>query len=136
MLNPLPVPTSRLPDAATTTAPVPAKLNACPTSPGLKPTLAVPELLSTISLALPSPGHQLTNPCGGFTHAAESRLGIIETAHANANIAIMYRFINRLSSLLPKQLGLLSFSVPDISWAYRSNPFYHALPIPSNFFSF
>src|SRR5437764_5255593 len=49
---------------------IPSKLNACPTSPGAKvvPPCSVPRLPSQISLALPSPGHQLTMPGGGGTH--------------------------------------------------------------------
>ena len=49
---------------------IPSKLNACPTSPGAKvvPRCSVPGLPSQISLALPSPGHQLTMPGGGGTH--------------------------------------------------------------------
>src|SRR6266568_9347295 len=49
---------------------IPSKLNACPTSPGAKvvPPCSVPGLPSQISLALPSPGHQLTMPGGGGTH--------------------------------------------------------------------
>src|SRR6266571_7686217 len=49
---------------------IPSKLNACPTSPGAKvvPRCSVPGLPSQISLALPSPGHQLTMFEGGGTH--------------------------------------------------------------------
>src|SRR5262252_1620974 len=45
---------------------VPAKLKACPTLPGVKlmPLSTVPSAPPTLSLALPSPGHQLTNPAG------------------------------------------------------------------------
>src|ERR1041385_1254377 len=47
------------------------KLNACPTSPGanVAPPWSVPGLPSQISLALPSPGHQLIMPAGGAAHA-------------------------------------------------------------------
>src|SRR5258707_7487508 len=47
---------------------LPSKLNACPTSPGAKvaPPSSVPELPPTRSLAVPSPGHQLTRQdCAG-----------------------------------------------------------------------
>src|SRR5580765_4969750 len=135
MVNPFPAPTSRLAEAATTTAPVPAKLNACPTSPGLKPTLAVPELLPTMSLPLPSPGHQLTKPDGGFMHEAISRTGRSKTTDAKASIAIMYRFINRLSSFFPNTVTSLNFPF-RISWAYRSGPFITSSRSRPTFFPF
>src|SRR5437016_723911 len=50
-----------------TNAATPSKLNACPTMPlaNVAPFWSVPLLPSAISLALPSPGHQLTSPAGG-----------------------------------------------------------------------
>src|SRR5262245_38268527 len=74
MLNPLLNPAFKLGDAATETPPVHAKLNASPTAPRLKPTPlpTVAGLLPVTSLPFPSAGHQLTNPCGGFTHAPKS----------------------------------------------------------------
>jgi hypothetical protein len=136
MLNPLVNPKFRLGEAATETTPVPAKLNACPTSPRLKPTppLTVAGLLPVTSLPFPSAGHQLTRPGGGFTHAAESWLGIIETAHANANIAIMYRFIIRLSSFVAKTARSIEFFRSGYFLGLSFDLFYHAFPIPSNLF--
>jgi hypothetical protein len=102
MLNPLLSPTFKLAEAATATAPVPPKLNAWPTAPGLKPTPTptVAGLFPITSSPLPSAAHQLTRPAGGVTHAPNTWLGIIDTTHANANTAIMYRFINGLSSFI------------------------------------
>src|SRR5215475_11308748 len=50
-----------------TTSSTPSKLNACPTSPVAKvaPFCGVPLLPSQASLALPSPGQQLTRPLAG-----------------------------------------------------------------------
>jgi hypothetical protein len=95
-VKPGPAPTFKFVDAGTMMLPeVPSNLKACPTAPAVKliPPLTIPGLPPITSLALLSPGHQLTNPCGGFTHAAESRLGIIKTTHVSANIRNMYRFI-------------------------------------------
>ena len=67
----LPVPGLRFGLSGTSTRPsMPSKLNACPTSPGanVAPPCSVPGLLSQISLALPSPGHQETMFEGGGTH--------------------------------------------------------------------
>src|SRR5207237_10840943 len=67
----LPVPGLRFGLSGTSTRPsMPSKLNACPTSPGanVAPPCSVPGLLSQISLALPSPGHQETLCEGGGTH--------------------------------------------------------------------
>src|SRR5947199_271141 len=54
-----------------TNAATPSKLNACPTMPlaNVAPFWSVPLLPSCISLALPSPGHQLTSPAGGGVQA-------------------------------------------------------------------
>src|SRR6266853_3383820 len=53
----------------TTALLVPSKLKAWPTLPVINvvPLNSVPLLLSTVSLALPSPGHQLTKPEGAAT---------------------------------------------------------------------
>src|SRR5439155_11124742 len=50
-----------------TNAATPSKLNACPTMPlaNVAPFWSVPLLPSCMSLALLSPGHQLTSPAGG-----------------------------------------------------------------------
>src|ERR1035438_7705324 len=52
---------------------MPLKLKACPTSPLVKvtPPAKVPLLVPMMSLALPSPGHQLTMPAGGGTQSAD-----------------------------------------------------------------
>src|SRR5437870_2229788 len=54
-----------------TNAATPSKLNACPTMPlaNVAPFWSVPLLPSCMSLALPSPGHQLTSPAGGGVQA-------------------------------------------------------------------
>src|SRR4051812_42019434 len=62
--------TFRFGASGTTTTPAFAKLNACPTLPGAKlaPFCAVPLLPPRMSLALPSPVHQLTRFVGSGVH--------------------------------------------------------------------
>src|SRR5581483_4618186 len=55
-----------------TNAFVPSKLKACPTRPAalaVAPPCKVPLFVLPMSWAFPSPGHQLTSPEGGGTHA-------------------------------------------------------------------
>src|SRR6266478_5134945 len=70
---------------------IPSKLNACPTSPGAKvvPPCSVPGLPSQISLALPSPGHQLTMSGGGGTHDGVGvGVGVAVGVGVGVNVAV------------------------------------------------
>src|SRR5207245_1456477 len=64
-------PKSKLAACGTSTkSSLPSRLNACPTSPTAKPApfCSVPLLPSSMSLAFPSPGHQLIMFGGGGVH--------------------------------------------------------------------
>ena len=78
IVNPTCAPISMLGLAATLTyeSLLPSKLNACPTSPLAKAASpwSMPSLPPMMSLALSSPGHQLTKPDGGGRHPITIRV--------------------------------------------------------------
>src|SRR5882724_3398052 len=90
-VRPLAVPTFKLDEAATLTNPVPLRLNAWPTSPATKltPLERLPGLLSTMSLALPSAAHQLTNPAGGGTQFVETGLTVSNALELGADPKVL-----------------------------------------------
>src|SRR5579859_3093898 len=73
-VKPLPAPTSKLLEAGTSTsASVPLKLNAWPTSPraNINPPCGTPLFTPRLSYVLVSAAHQLTKPVGGVSHTSD-----------------------------------------------------------------
>src|SRR5439155_22579491 len=76
--------------------------NACPTSPAAKvaPFCSVPLLPPMISIALPSPGHQLTRPDGGGVQTGGGALTVTVNVHdlvlPAASVAV------QVTSVVPK----------------------------------